>query len=200
MRKRAALPPVSPQDLPDPTQLTIPIAERPNRTEVVRLQYKTIIARAMGAGAGKERAVQYLLTVVNEEAARSGEAVVLEPRDADRLYYEVLREWENDYRAESAYFRASQVKRLQLDLATMRAERQQKDLPTYKQRATWNDILRTERELARITGTYAPVNVNVLDVNEVMKDALTEVIGGLSGPEIDDIIAEGYAVEEKAEF
>ena len=195
MRKRAALPPVSPQDLPDPTQLTIPIAERPNRTDVVRLQYKTIIARAMGAGAGKDRAVQYLLSVAKEELS-----TVLEQRDGERLYYEVLREWENDYRAESAYFRASQVKRLQHDLATMRAERQQPNLPPGRERATWNDITRTERELARITGTYAPVNVNVLDVNEVMKDALTEVIGGLTGPEIDDILAEGYAVEEKAEF
>ena len=52
------------------------------------------------------------------------------------------------------------------------------------------------RLLYPLDGTYAPVDVKVLDLEEDAKDALTQVLAGLSLNEMQVILTEGYEAEE----
>lgn len=195
MRKRITLPAVSPAFDEPPTEEFEDLPTNSTNTgigrpiEALKLHRKTIASRLMGTGAGRERVIEALTT---NDATLSYSA-------ARNLYYEILGEWEKDYKAEAPYYRASQIRRLQSDLATMRAERAAVNLPKGRVRATWNDIRGHERELAKITGTLAPVNVRLLDVNETMRESLAAVISEMTPDEMKDIIGEGVEVEEAAE-
>lgn len=154
--------------------------------KAVQLRRKQKAARLMGYGASRERTCHVLQQ--SEEMSYPA---------ARELYYEVLREWQEDYRAEAPFHRAAAIQRITNDLATMRAERTDKNLAGHIKRAGWNDITRAEREIARLTGAYAPTEVRVLDVDEQQRDTLIEVVDDMfETGDHKSILANGIGLED----
>jgi hypothetical protein len=90
--------------------------------------------------------------------------------------------WRADIEEGSAYAKQEAITRLRRDLASMRAASPK----------PWRDIRGHENLLAKIEGTMAPIRVNVYDVNEVMRDALAGVLGGMGADEIAEYMGRGY--------
>ena len=115
---------------------------------------------------------------------------------ACRTVYEFcLKAWRDTFEREIQYHRSAQLHRLHGDLVTMRAERKATKLPPGRKRASWNDIIKCEMAIARITGTLAAVKLEVHDPNAVLSESMSKILGEMTPEEQDALIAEGEALE-----
>lgn len=163
---------------------------RKQETHAVGLARKHLAARLMGRGATLQQVIQAL------QAAEPG----ITEYACQGVWQMVMREWRKDYEAESHYYRALQIKRLQEDLAAMRAERvAPKEQLKGRPRPSWSDIARHEMALARITGTNAPVQVQMN--HEDLPESLAQVLRDLEPEHMETILASGEEmVSEEDKF
>jgi hypothetical protein len=105
---------------------------------------------------------------------------------------EIREQWRRDHDEMMRYARAEAVHRIRSDLTKMRARDQ--STPGY-----WRDIRNHEQMLAQIEGTLQPIKVQVLDVDDEMRDAMTRVLGGMDAEAMKNVIdTEGYGVTQFA--
>jgi hypothetical protein len=98
--------------------------------------------------------------------------------------HEIQSAWRKDSEEGASYARAEAIVRLRRDLGLMRAQREKK----------WRDINSHESLLSKIEGTMAPIRVSVLDANEAVRDALTQVLGSMSEDDLEAFLTEGEEV------
>jgi hypothetical protein len=104
-----------------------------------------------------------------------------------REYDAVLGEWAADHAHLRETTRVSQVQRLQSDLALYRRDKR------------WQAVVQTEALLARILGHLAPTKVEVqVEAHVVVREALVEVVAGMTAEDMDRLLAEEAELEQLA--
>lgn len=136
-----------------------------------------IVAQALLSGLGPRVACQLICRQYPE----------YDPKTTWAMVGEVQESWDHDMKENWATLRASQVARLQQDLAVQRAQLKPR----------FSDIRGHEELLARITGTLQPIRVEV-DVMATLKTSLAAVIVDLSEAEKDQLVAEQMELEDAA--
>lgn len=128
-------------------------------TEDIAIARRREVLTLMRAGATSDQVVNHC--VLNFGMTEHG------TRDIMR---EIRASWRRDYEEEVHSARAATVHRLRDDLVRMRAQTPR----------PWRDIRGHENLLAKIEGTMQPVKLQVIDSEETMRDALTEVLGEMT--------------------
>jgi hypothetical protein len=120
-------------------------------------------------------------------------------RGLARAEYEaVMAEWVADHAAFRETTRVAQIRRLEADLVRYRAaETAPDDAPGAKTR--WQAVVQTEALLARLQGHLAPVTHEVrVEATVVVREALVEVVAGLTADDLDALVAEELELERLA--
>ncbi len=106
---------------------------------------------------------------------------------ARREYDAVMAEWAADHAHLRETTRIAQVQRLQSDLARYRRDKK------------WQATIQTEALLARVLGHLAPTEVKVqVEAHVVVREALVEIVSGMSAEEMERIMAEEEELEQLA--
>ena len=170
---------------PDPEVQRENHLARSSSTAATFLARQRVASKLMSTGVPMGQVVEHLMQMDPE----------LLENQAIYTYNTCLKAWRDTFENEIPYHRASQLHRLHTDLVAMRLERKATNLPKGRRRATWSDILKCEMAIARITGTFAAVKLEVNNPNAVLSESLSKILGEMTPDEQDALIAEGEALE-----
>lgn len=161
-RKKSDVEPPNPKDLsPGDSLGSVP--------ESVKVARRREIITLMNSGAPYDQVITH------------GRSLGLSEMRVRELMREIRLAWRRDYEEELHTSRAATVRRLRDDLMRMRAQSPK----------PWSAIRSHENLLAKIEGTMQPVKVQVLDAEETMRDALTQVLGEMNYEDMLQEIARG---------
>lgn len=105
-------------------------------------------------------------------------------------YDAVMAEWVADHEALRETTRVAQIRRLENDLVRYRAAEGAEE-GTKGARTRWQAVVQCESLLARLQGHFAPTQHEVrVEATVVVRQALLDVVSGLTAEELDGILAE----------